>query len=919
MAGELAGRGREMQGVQALLQQARGGTAVLILDGQAGIGKTTVCRAAAEAAAEAGFTVLTTAGAAAEMSLAWAGLADLLARVDQAALSALSTVHQRALRAVCTGMDGPGGDERLVAAAFRAALYQQSRRGPVLIIVDDAQWLDEVSRLALGFAARRVTGPVAILVAVRSDEPGADLSWLQPPDPQALARLTVGPLNRSALATIIGTRFGAELPRSVVTRVHDLSAGNPFYALELARAIADSPDEDLGALPPNLSGLVRNRIGALDARTLDAALTAAVALSPTVDLIAAALACKPDEAVEALVPLETRGVLVFDGPRVSFTHPLIAAGIRAEAEPAALRRAHRRLAGAVEHPEQRARHLALSTPHGDTETLATLDAAAENAAARGAYSTAAELVTLAIRNGGDDQLRRLRGAEYLLRAGSLDAADALLEPIVDDLPAGFMRAAGLMLLAAVRGYRDGLASTIGMLRRAVAEADDVAVLRTQALLVLALSVGIGGDMATCVQLAHQARTDAEATGVASLRSQALTLWAHVSFMYGLGTDSGAFREALDIGESDASAPIMLRPLPIYALNCAWTGRLEQARTLLADVSSRCAEVGNELDVLWAAEQLTMIEVGLGRYDDAERTAHGALDRAQLIGGRLPLITAYTAIANAAAYRGRVDDTAAAAAIAIDEATTARLGYLIRPPTMSLAFVQVSAGQNEEALQTLKPLLADFDPEHDTEIVAGSYLPDAVEALTSTGRADEAEPLVTALEENGVRLDRPWMLAVGARCRALVLAANGDADGALRSAEQAMEHHRRLPMPFERARTLVLLGQLQRRRRRTQAARESLSEAAGVFDELGSPLWSARAHGELNRLAPRPAGAVLTNSEQRVARYAAEGLSNKEIAAAMYLSVKTVEMYLSSAYRKLGVRSRTRLAERLRDGGTPITT
>ena len=188
----------------------------------------------------------------------------------------------------------------------------------------------------------------------------------------------------------------------------------------------------------------------------------------------------------------------------------------------------------------------------------------------------------------------------------------------------------------------------------------------------------------------------------------------------------------------------------------------------------------------------------------------------------------------------------------------------------------------------------------------------------TGNAGRAEPLVAAMEANGVSLDRPWMLAVGARCRALVVADAGDLEGAYRHAEQAMAHHDRLPMPFEQARTQLLLGQLQRRRRRPQAARAALSQALSVFEEIGSPLWAARAQRELDRFTARSLGSALTDAEHEVAGHAVAGLSNKQIAAALYLSPKTVEMHLSNAYRKLGIRHRTQLAARLRqfDGAEP---
>lgn len=912
----MVGRNHELAALRAVLAAAHHGPTTLILDGEAGIGKTTLARATVDAAVTAGFGVLCTSGAAAEVSLAWAALADLLAGIDKAVLIGLAPLHQQALEAIAMGTGGPGGDERLVAMALRAALELQSRQRPLLIAVDDAQWIDAPSKLALGFAVHRLAGAVGVLATFRSGEPGAvDRSWIQPRDPRALTRLTLGPMPAHDLRSVLATRLPDPLPPATMSRIQSLAGGNPLYALELARSLAGDSGDGIEALPATLSELVRRRVGGLDPAAAEAMLIVVMAFEPTVEMVAAAVECSPAELVAMLSPMESRGVLIFDGPRIRLNHPLIASGITADADPAHRRRAHRRLAAVAGHPEQRARHLALSATHGDPEMLAALDAAAENAAARGAYSTAAELVTLAIRLGADNHLQRLRGGDYLFRAGDFDAADALVAPILDDLPAGFLRTVGLMLLSAIRGYRDGVASTIGMLQRAVDEAGDNLVLRTQAMLVLALSTGIGGDMPTCVEQAARARADADATGIPALRSQALTLWSHVGFLYGLGEDTAALGEALELGEPDPTTPVMLRPRSIHALQCGWTGRLEQGHAELTEVWNQCAERGNELEMLWADEQLTMIEVCLGRYEDAARTAAGALDRAEHLGGRLPLITAHTAIANALAHQGRVEDARVSAELAIAGATEAGLGYLVGPPTMSLGFALLSDGRYEQALNALKPLLAGFDPAHETEIVAGAFLPDAVEALCAVGRAAEAEPLAAALETNGARLDRPWMLAVGARCRAQVQAAAGDLDAALASAERALAHHERLPMPFERARTLLLTGQLQRRRRRTQAGRAALTEAAAVFEELGNPLWAARARRELTRLEKRTAGNTLTEAERQVAEHAATGMTNNQIAAALYVSAKTVEMHLSSAYRKLGIRSRTQLVARLQTNPT----
>jgi DNA-binding CsgD family transcriptional regulator len=194
-----------------------------------------------------------------------------------------------------------------------------------------------------------------------------------------------------------------------------------------------------------------------------------------------------------------------------------------------------------------------------------------------------------------------------------------------------------------------------------------------------------------------------------------------------------------------------------------------------------------------------------------------------------------------------------------------------------------------------------------EIIKAGFIPDAVEALVAVGRLDEAEPMGAALESHGSRLDRTWMLAVGARCRAMLMAAQGDVDGAERMVGKAIAEHARLPMPFERARTLLLLGQLQRRKRQKQCAAATLGEALQVFQELGKPLWAERVGAELERTNVSPIHTLeLTPSERRVAELTAAGLTNRDVAGKLFASTKTVEANLTQVYRKLGIHSRAEL-------------
>jgi ATP/maltotriose-dependent transcriptional regulator MalT len=227
------------------------------------------------------------------------------------------------------------------------------------------------------------------------------------------------------------------------------------------------------------------------------------------------------------------------------------------------------------------------------------------------------------------------------------------------------------------------------------------------------------------------------------------------------------------------------------------------------------------------------------------------------------------------------------------------------PATTLGFLEVSLGNHAAALDVLQPLLGRFElAPRATEIFVTPFLPDAAEALIQQGQLDEAQRLIEVLEDNGRRLDRPWMLALGLRCRAMLLAARRDGVAALETAQRAMAEHQRLPMPFERARTQMLVGELQRRQCRREQAAATLTGTVATFEALNTPLWADRARKPLGRINfGRADPNMLTSAERRVADLAATGTTNHDIASALFISAKTVEVHLSRIYRKLGIRSR----------------
>ena len=902
--------------MQDLLHRACSQPAGLIVDGEVGIGKTTLWREATECAARQGFVVFAAQGAPAEVTYAYAVVADLLKdAVDDGLLAGLTAVQRVALdRALHGGGAGPATDERIVAAAFLAIIEHTGSRAPILVAIDDAQWLDASSRAVIGYAVRRLTGRTGLLVTVRTGESVIldALEGLRLSRPDALSRVSMRPLMLGEVHALISARLGRTLPRPVITKICEISGGNPLFALELARAVPPDTARIADALPRTLAAMVSRRVGVQDETTAALLLATACAAAPTVESIGAATDMSTTRVVELLESMEDQRIVTLDGNRVRFTHPLFATGVYTNAASSHRRAMHRTLATLAERPEVRARHLALAATTADADALSALDAAAEATVAQGAPAVAAELVELAVKLGGDSAARRIRAGELHFRAGSLVAARTHLQKALNDAPHGVLRCLSLMWLGAVKAYDDDMVGAVEAMSEAVDEAGDDAALGLLCLLRLALALAMTDRLGEALKRGEKAVELADRLGVPNLRSQALSIWVVGKFVAGQGFDHQALHTALQLEDPLGGATTFLQASAVQAMIAAYTGDLDRARVQLRAVQQRMLDSGTEVDIIWAAVHTAAIAVWSGRYAEATQVAQEAVQHAEQMGGRLVLVTAWTQQAAAAAYTGREADARAAAKAAIDTANAIRASQLAKEPSNSLAFLEVSLGNSPAALATLQPQLEVFDGTGGTEIEGGGHLPDAIEALATLGRADEAEPLVEALERNGVRHDRPWMLAMGARGRGHILAARRDLDGAQSAVEEAMVHHQRLPMPFETARSQLLLGQLQRRRRRKQEAAASLREALDTFERLGTPLWASRARAELTRLDGIGSdGHGLTAAEQRIAALAEAGLSNKQIAAELFIAAKTVEMNLSRVYRKLGVRSRAGLSTALR--------
>ncbi|MET0453624.1 MAG: LuxR C-terminal-related transcriptional regulator [Mycobacterium sp.] len=908
-------RAVESQAVSELLDAATVAPAGLIFEGEAGIGKTTLWLDAIDQARERGFSVLTSRPAATESVLAYTSLADLLGSVDPSVWTELPKPQRHAVhRVLLHSDDGVATDRRAVAAGFLAVIQALAANDPVLLAVDDLQWVDPSSLHVLAFVARRMVGPIGVLGAVRTDRETSAADWLHLPRPERLRRVGLRPMSRTAMHAMVSERLGRSFARPTMLKIHETSGGNPFYALELARSIHENPDS-AEMLPGSLTELVESRVGTVDLETAEALLAVASLASPTIDDVAQVLGKDSPTVVCMLEAVERQGIVILEGPRVRFAHPLLARGVYSRASAADRRAMHRRLAEIVEETELRARHLALAATQADPTTLMALDVAAEAARSRGAPGAAAELTGLAIRLGDDTPERRIRLASYHFNAGDSEQARLLLEKTIDGIPAGMLRARATYLLGIVRMFDDSFTDAANLLQNELTDVDPTKALRVEMLIILAFAQINSNRGAEAMASVAEAVTLADEHGRPHLLSQALGMQVTLRFMAGHGFDRVAMDRALELEDHRVSVPIAIRPTSQSAMLAAWTGRLVQAGHEMAELRRHCLEHGEESELIFVSFHSALTAIWRADFAAAALAADDAEERAPQLGGDVPRYVALITRAMVEVHVGDVEVARRDAEDALVAGTRSGAANLSMWPVMALGFLDVSLGNYATALETLRPLMLRLEAQPDvTEIISAWFLPDAVESMIQLGRLEEAEPWVHRLVRNGNRLDRAWMLAVGGRCRGMLLAARGELDAAVEATEAAMAQHGRVPMPFERARTQLLLGQLQRRQRRQDTAANTVGQALATFEQLGTAVWAERARNQLTRanLGPRRES-QLTPSERRVAELAATGMTNREVAAALFISPKTVESNLSRVYQKLGIRSRAELGRRIGEG------
>ncbi len=903
MALEIVGRDEELSLVAAFIDHVPDEPAALVLEGEPGIGKSTLWLAGVDRARACGMPTLVSRPAEAERGLAHAGLGDLLEDVLDEALPALPPARRRALEVAMLRGEAAGEpvDPRALAVAVRDLLQRLSRDGPVLVAIDDVQWLDPSSSGALGFALRRLTGSrVLVLLTQRPRDDGQPGELERAFVPELVTRIAVRPLSIGALHQLLRDRLGRPFPRQTLLRIAGQSGGNPFFALELAGAIeADgSPLEPL-RVPPTLEGLLLARVSGLPADTREAlAVASALGTAP------ARLLDRAGISAEALEPAVAAGVIEREQGTIRFTHPLLASVLYQDLGERR-RRVHRRITRIANDPLVRARHLALSQETPDAGIAAVLDEAAGLAVDRGAAAVAAELSEHAVRltppEAADDRARRaLSAARAHQVAGEWPRARTIATDLLAPTAIGGWRAEALILLAELEGVdraaelldealgnaasRPALQSVIhcrlAWARRfrvsfdhagaalALAEQLDDDLLRTRARAVQAVLGWFAGDAPTPADLPALIPHLAAALGGERLVQEATQAIVN--------TLAPAARR----GEARALFEQELR---------AWRER-DEPRSARA---------------LWG---LAWVELWAGRWELAADLAAAAHDIAIQYGLEVPQDHLPNAVI--AVHRGQLELAREHSERALGLAE-AQFGFHPPQHLAVLGLVALWSGEPVVAKTWLGTAEARAAELGWGEPSVRWWTADHVELLLELGRFDDAVLLLDAWEADAVRVDRDWVLAQVIRCRALVAAARGEVEPALALLNRAVAAHDAIGDPFGRARALLALGTIRRRARQKRPALEAIEAAIEGFDAIGASGWATKARAESGRIGGRRRAEGLTSAEQRVASLAAEGRTNQEIAAALFLGERTVASHLTHVYAKLGVRSRTELARRLR--------
>ena len=910
------GREPELATIREFVVAMSDGPRTLLLDGAAGIGKTTLWRAGLRAAEEQGHLVLCCRPAELESRLAFGAVIDLFAEVGEEVLARLPPPQQHAL-AVALLRREPGSDDavqpRETAVGALAVIRALARSTPVLIAIDDAQWLDAPSARVLAYALRRLAEEPVGVLATRRKGTSSRVAFEQLRPDEEITRAEIPPLTLGALHHLVRERLRISLPRPTLTRLLRTSGGNPFFALEVLRSLGRELPDSVAELsiPGRLRGLVAERLAALPAAAREAVLACFALSRPTPAAIESALQAARRSQRGLAAALEADALELRHG-LVQLGHPLIGSILYDELTTTQRRALHARLAGISRDHEEQARHRALAASAPDAAVADLLESAAGSARSRGAPDASAELLELAIAltpaHDEDDRTHReFALAQDLYVVGEMARARERWRKLAQYAAHAVDRARARCDL--VRFVEANRRKAERLLGRALAEAEGDLALQATIELAWARVGWWSGRLRIAEEHANAAVALAEQTQDPIVLPQALAQAAVVAFHRGRPEWAAIIERGVAIErEIEHELPLDVLPRMHRALIWERAGDdVHTTRRYLHELRAAALKHGDQSALANLGFWFTWNECAAGNLELAASYAREGVACAAEVGA-VHLNGAYKhAFALIDSLAGRSEDAIAGASEAL--ALSANLVPIVLRSRATLGFVELLLAHPKAALSWLEPARQLYADEGWGEL--GRFVPDLVESLILLGRLDEADARLSSFEAGAQELGRRWALGESKRCRGLLLAAQGrldDAEAAVRSAVRLSEE---LGQPLHFGRALLVQGVVARRAKHKREADASLARAQSVFERAGMKLLAERARAERARVGLRPrAPSDLTETEQRVAELAASGQRNSEIATELFMSVSAVEANLTRAYRKLGIRSRSELALRL---------
>ena len=902
----LYGRDAERSAVTTLLDAARDSrSGVLVLRGQPGAGKSALLQDAVEQASD--MQVLEARGIESESELAFAGLHQLLRPILGRQVEGLPGPQATALR-VAFGLEhGRGEDRFLVSVAVLSLLAEAAERRPVLCVVDDAHWLDEASANALVFVARRLEAEAVVLLFAARDGDRRRFGAV------GLPELEIGGLDRVAVAALLAERATVLVDPEVRDRLVEWTGGNPLALIELPAALTSDQLSGAQPLPPRLpltdgvehAFLERVRHLSDDAQTL--LLIAAAEDSGRQATVIAAAAL--DAGVAALDAVEEAGLVRVRAGTITFRHPLVRSAVYQGATTSQRRQAHLALAGAADREgdgDRRAWHLAAAAVEPDERVVRELDAVAERASGRGGFEAACAALERAASLTADPRSRARRlvaAAEHAWAAGQLDRTAGLLE-------AARLLATEPLLRANVGRLRGWFELSVG----SVAAAQPILV---QAALDAA-PVDPGRARRILAGAAEAAWLESDRNAGAELRGVAARLGpANSSHDRYFADLTAGFLANL---EDDPAAAVRLLTgaielagrlkdpdlLSLAAHHAFYVGDDTAAHQLNVRVAAAARAGGKAAELLFTLPRLAQAELLCGRWAAAAASAAEAVRLAAETGQSALSALPLAWLTLLAALRGEEDAFWSRVAETEQVAAAYALGVFQSPVLDVLQWARAVQKSGTERPASAATLLGELSH----PVIARMAALDAVEAAVHAGRRTAAMEQLKVLQAFATHTGTPWARARAAHAHGR-LSEGHLAEGRF---QEALDHHRQAGRPFERARTELAYGELLRRGRRRVDARAHLEAALETFERLGAAPWAERARAELRASGqaarPRDPSALwqLTPQELQVARFVARGLPTREVADQLFLSPRTVEFHLRNVFAKLGITSRTQLAQ-----------